>query len=496
MSQVSSSSSFLSGSGTAPKTSYNKHFPRSFLLNYGGALQDLNDEAVLKRLHDFNCEWLQRPNIAMSEMAQTLRENFPLLLQHTQGALDGNFVKSILRHFRPLAGALSRLDNKDKSNNDPATREDVVTVLKTITSEAELEDCIREGLNAAGSLFMVCVHLLVPLTLMRNAEEYAEKACRTPANQAFKEEPSVRRMCSFVLDSITKRCRPVPGASIWDCVDEEDDDSSNAHSSSRGRPRGRPTAGASRRLPSSWEDEGDSGGDDSLQPSQPSRSARHRFTGDWLAQPDHSSPSPQPLRGSKRPVTRPLSSTPVKGSNKRPRAAAVAICSSPETSASEDEGQVLALAKRGNAPAASAPAGKSAQKSHGHSEKDLSCPAKRSKTGGQAKEKASPARRSSSLSSSSSSSSVSFSEESGDDRQPSRKPAAKGDKRAADKKSCQDSSKATLKPPGPKAYGKSQAKVKQVSKKTQKVAASPEQEDDDVWAQLGAAHKKKVAPPS
>lgn len=66
MSQSSSASSFSSAGGSQ-KTSYNKHFPRSFLLNYGGALQDLNEEAVLSRLHDFNCEWLQRPNIALRD---------------------------------------------------------------------------------------------------------------------------------------------------------------------------------------------------------------------------------------------------------------------------------------------------------------------------------------------------------------------------------------------------------------------------------------------
>ena len=31
------------------------------------------------RVHNFNFEWLQRPNIAISEMAQTLRENIPLI---------------------------------------------------------------------------------------------------------------------------------------------------------------------------------------------------------------------------------------------------------------------------------------------------------------------------------------------------------------------------------------------------------------------------------
>lgn len=122
-------------------------------MNYGGALQDINEEAVLSRLHDFNCEWLQRPNIALSEMAQMLRENFPLLVAQTPGVLDPDFVESILVYFRPLSRALSPLDNKDKTTSEPATREDVVAIMKTITGEPELEEHLREGLNAAGASY-------------------------------------------------------------------------------------------------------------------------------------------------------------------------------------------------------------------------------------------------------------------------------------------------------------------------------------------------------
>ena len=61
------------------KPNYNRQFQRNFMLNYGAALQDLSDERILSRLKDFNCEWLSRPNIAISEMAQTIKDNWPLI---------------------------------------------------------------------------------------------------------------------------------------------------------------------------------------------------------------------------------------------------------------------------------------------------------------------------------------------------------------------------------------------------------------------------------
>ena len=83
------------------KTNRNKHFPRSFLLNYGRALQNLSDDAVLNRIHHWNCEWLTRPNIAMSETATTLKKNLELIQLYwgmifTNGFIDE--IESVLEH--------------------------------------------------------------------------------------------------------------------------------------------------------------------------------------------------------------------------------------------------------------------------------------------------------------------------------------------------------------------------------------------------------------
>ena len=150
---------------------------------------------------------------------------------------------------------LSRLDNKDKSTSQPASREDVVSLLRTIDGQPEVEDFAVDGLNAAGPLFMVCVHLLVPMTLMRNPEEFAEKARRTPQNTAFKEDPSPRRMRDFILNSITKRRRPTSGGSIWDSVEDEYE-GEGPHGSSRGRAaHGRRRSRSRTPLPSLWEEQ-------------------------------------------------------------------------------------------------------------------------------------------------------------------------------------------------------------------------------------------------
>ena len=92
------------------------------------------------------------------------------------------------------------------------------------------------GFNTAGPLLMIAIHLLVPQALMRNPEDYAQKVRRNTSSQSFKEDPSLNNMKDFVLDSITKRRRPVPrNVSVWDQEDDDQDEQSNPANSSRRR---------------------------------------------------------------------------------------------------------------------------------------------------------------------------------------------------------------------------------------------------------------------
>ena len=218
-------------------------------------MQDPKEEAILKRVHDFNCEWLQRPNIAISELAQTIRENLPLLQQYSATIFMPEFVKDLVSCFEPLPDVISRLDNKDKSTSQPPSREDVVSLLRTIDGQPEIEDLDINGLNAAGPLFMIFVHLLVPMTLMRNPKEFAEKARCTPQNAAFKEDQSPRRMQDFVLNSITKRRRPTTAVSIWDAANEEEEDHDTPGPSSQRSWPARRRSETRPPLPSAWEDQ-------------------------------------------------------------------------------------------------------------------------------------------------------------------------------------------------------------------------------------------------
>lgn len=98
-------------SGSTPKPNYNKHFPRSFLLNYGEALEDLPDDKILARLKHWNCEWLSRPNVAMSEMASTLKDNWEHISRFKRTVFTTSFGNQLVQSCLPCADWTTRIGN-------------------------------------------------------------------------------------------------------------------------------------------------------------------------------------------------------------------------------------------------------------------------------------------------------------------------------------------------------------------------------------------------
>ena len=122
------------------------------MLNYEAALQDLSDKKILSRLKDLNCEWLSRPNIAISEMAQTIKDNWPLIEKRSGKVFARKFVQDLGEVILPLMDTYVRLDNKDNSTHDPPTHDDVLDALEVINVNPEVEELMITAFNAAGDL--------------------------------------------------------------------------------------------------------------------------------------------------------------------------------------------------------------------------------------------------------------------------------------------------------------------------------------------------------
>ena len=232
--------SHSSGNGGAtPKPNYNKHYPRSFMLNYGEALSNLPDEKILCRLFDWNCEWLSRPNIAISEMASTLKENWTNIMAYRGTVFTEEFVDDLRKFVDPIVDPLRRVDKKDKLDMDPPDANDVLKILKAINFDPWVEDLFTDAFNAVGPVLMMSIHILVINCLMHNPDVFAERSVRAPSTEKFKADLTFKNMMRYLIDQILMRRRTVKrSTNDWDCaayLDEEEEEDTEQRRPSRSK---------------------------------------------------------------------------------------------------------------------------------------------------------------------------------------------------------------------------------------------------------------------
>jgi len=186
-------------------------------LNYGRALENLPDDKILARLKDWNCEWLARPNMPISEMASTLKDNMDTILAYRGTVFTEDFVDQLQGFITPMMGPLQWLDNKDRATNDPPTQDDVLDVLEGINGNDEVEHLFVDAFNTCGPVLMMAIHVMAINTLLHNPPEFANQTLRCTATEEFKANPSDDNMMKYLLDSILMRRRSVQRTwSLWD----------------------------------------------------------------------------------------------------------------------------------------------------------------------------------------------------------------------------------------------------------------------------------------
>jgi hypothetical protein len=68
---------------------------------------------IFKRLQPFTCEWLTRPDVALSEYSDTITSNFPVLAEHSKKVLRKSFADKLKSHFEPILENMQALNKKN-----------------------------------------------------------------------------------------------------------------------------------------------------------------------------------------------------------------------------------------------------------------------------------------------------------------------------------------------------------------------------------------------
>ena len=85
---------------------YFKHQTKHFLTPYGKTHGLLTSREILDKLFHWNCEWLTRPNYAISKLADTLYANLATLADYKDKVFMKHAVDPLPNKARPIRAVL------------------------------------------------------------------------------------------------------------------------------------------------------------------------------------------------------------------------------------------------------------------------------------------------------------------------------------------------------------------------------------------------------
>jgi hypothetical protein len=174
---------------------------RSFITPYGKATEAPDPSQVFKRLQPFTCEWLTRPEYALSEFAETITNNLPVLENNADDVLRDSFVNPLVAHFTPLTDNLKALDNKTTTTTT-ATRKDASKVVKSLVTDTAIDEKMEKMFQVSGAMFAMSANYIISTSLLRHPKQFAGIIDgKRPSAASFKSSPTPAAMKDYILSS-------------------------------------------------------------------------------------------------------------------------------------------------------------------------------------------------------------------------------------------------------------------------------------------------------
>ena len=114
---------------------YFKHVTKHFLTPYDKTHGILTSKEILDKLFHWNCEWLTRPNYALSELTDTLYSNLATLAEYRDEVFTRYAVDTLLNKARPIRTVLQRFNKKDSATAEEPDKRDLPTLMKFIEDD-------------------------------------------------------------------------------------------------------------------------------------------------------------------------------------------------------------------------------------------------------------------------------------------------------------------------------------------------------------------------
>ena len=152
---------------------------------------------IFKRLQPFTCEWLTRPDVALSEYSDTITSNFPVLEEHGKKVLRKSFADKLKSHFEPI-WEMQALNKKNTNATPTATY--VKEVLRSMLDDDELDAKMEQIFYLSGAMFAMSTNYLIATSLVRHHKEFGKLVSgRNRAAASFRQLGSVQGMKNYIL---------------------------------------------------------------------------------------------------------------------------------------------------------------------------------------------------------------------------------------------------------------------------------------------------------
>ena len=189
---------------SVPGVGFFNHFPRQRLRPYGEIKEATPDSTMVEKANTINCEYLSRPSVAISELADTVSANKDLL-RTLLGSLDTHTIMD----------KVERLDETVKMFNTrsdlPVQSSDVHKLLKYSIDDAhDNTDSTFDTMEHVGMImYVIASHQKQLRALVRNTGEYSKKCQDLPAKHDFKLNPNLKSLKSWwIAESVTQLAKP------------------------------------------------------------------------------------------------------------------------------------------------------------------------------------------------------------------------------------------------------------------------------------------------
>ena len=188
----------------SPGVGFFNHFPRQRLWPYGEIKEATPDDTMVDKANTINCEYLCRPSVALSELADTVSSNKDIL-RTLLSSLD---TQTIMTKVEQLDATVNMFNTRCET---PVKSSDVHKLLKySIVDPSDNTDSTFDTMEHLGMImYVIASHQKQLHALVRNTADYSKKCQDLPAKHEFKLNPGLKSLKTWwSTESVTQLVKP------------------------------------------------------------------------------------------------------------------------------------------------------------------------------------------------------------------------------------------------------------------------------------------------